>query len=281
MFGIQRQKEPSLIVVDITTLTSDRQSLQELKNIFTFHLPPFAKSVQDISIYIHSDYSPACYSNPNLPAAFFTARNRLHVITLFVRTGGDLGCEVVLCSLSQSFLSLVDTVAGQNRAEFDWRLWGPGGTRMMLPSLTPSHRPGPHETFASGTKYVTTGEPLSQPVDRVHICDFNQYALRRTSTNQQESALEEKETKTPLPYVDVTAPTKIVNDEVFQGEIETTLGYRTRCWVIPGEPKVRYPMSVEDAIVILVSGLRKDGATCTYNAYGVKEEDEEFHIFTL
>ena len=64
-------------------------------------------------------------------------------------------------------------------------------------------------------------------------------------------------------------------------QVETTLGYRTRCWVIPGEPKVRYPMSVEEAIVILVSGLRKDGATCTYNAYGVKEEDEEFHIFTL
>jgi hypothetical protein len=258
MFGVRTQRKPSLIVVDITTLTSQRQRLQKIKNVFAFHLPPFAKSVQDISIDIHSDQAPACHSDPDLSAPFFTTHNRLHIVTLLVQTGSDLARAVLLYSLSHSFLSLVDMVIGlgRNSAEFDWRLWGPEGTRMVLASPGSTLPPGTYKTLASGARCVTTGQPLSRPVDRIHIYDFNQHALKWSSTNQQENA-PEKEAKTPLPYVDVTAPTKIVNNEIFQGEIETRLGYRTKCWVIPGEPKVRFPMCVEDAIVISVSELEK------------------------
>jgi hypothetical protein len=258
LFGVQKPKEPSLIIVDITTLTPGRQRLEEVENKFTFHLPPFSNMVQDVKIDCYSVAAPE--PNPDFLVPFFTARdprNHLHLITLLVETG-DIVHQVHLYALSHSFLSLIDMAAGQNTADFDWPMWGPEGTRMMLTSAMSSRSALGPSTFPSGTRHVSTGRPATQPVDRIHIYDFNQYALRRSDKNKRENAEGgDSEDAQASPYADVTAPTTIAEDEIFQGEIETELGYRTKCWVIQGEPKVRYPLCVEDAIGIWVSDFEK------------------------
>ena len=149
--------------------------------------------------------------------------------------------------------------SGRNTADFDWHMWGPEGTRMMLTSepSTSFRSDLVKDTFPCGARHVSTGRPTTQPVDSILIYDFNQYALRWSEQNKKENTAGESEANIPSSYANITAPTKIVNYEIFQDEIETRLGYRTKRRIIPGEPKVRYSLCVEDAIGIWVSELEK------------------------
>jgi len=210
MFGVEKPDEPSLIVVDITTLTSERQRLREVENKFTFHFPPFADTVQHVGVFIHPELAVACKSNPDFPVPFFTAQDpRNLLLIILVIPAGGLFHQVHLYALNHSFLTLIDTATGQNGADFDWEMWGPEGTRMMVNRSVPFNRA--EISTPSGARHVSTGRQTTQPVDRIHIYDFNQYALRRSEQSKQEDASDEREEEAPSSYANVTAPTKIVD----------------------------------------------------------------------
>jgi hypothetical protein len=250
--------QPSLVVVNLAEQPPKRQRMPEMDNIFVFRLPPLAATARILNFGIESDPPRFHETESGIPVPFYTANhNCLHLIKTLVRTTEGYLQEVQLFALGHSFLSLLGTVGAQPAVYIDWLSWGPEGTRVMAPHSPLS------QYFVScsvRTRFISTGEPEARQVNCIYMYDFNQSALRWSMRNGNDSAsldstAHEMEGEEPAPYINITAPTKLTEVGIFQDEIETKLGYRRRCWTIPGEPKVRIPMCLDEGIAIVVSWL--------------------------
>jgi hypothetical protein len=195
---------------------------------------------------------------------FFAARhNRLYVVTIFLRTCAGFDREVQLYTLGTTFLSPIERAADPTSVYLDWHIWGPEGTRMML---HPSSSLETWESEVYGTRYVSTRQSPGSHTEFVYIYDFNQSGLKWSRKSSQSKGagsgmditiqdfMSGKRNVTPS-CLDVTTPTKIVDNEIFQDEVETKLGYNIKRWEIPGRPRVQSAMCSEDGLVFVVSEL--------------------------
>ena len=234
MFGILRAPlEPRLAVVDIVAQPPERQRLHNMGGAFIFHFPAFSEATTVVDFKVLSLPAPSWKPDPGLSVPFFTAQhNRLHLVTLLLHTYSGLVREAQLYTLGSTFLSPIEKNAGPNTVYLDWHMWGPEGTRMML-------SPFSHSTswirYVYGTKHVSTRQSEGSQAEFVYICDFNQLGLRWRRRNANagvdgsgavQDVKDGEHGEVELYCFDVTAPTKIVDNEIFQGEVETKLGDR-------------------------------------------------------
>jgi len=271
IFGIlEEETEPRLVVVNFTSQHPERRSLYETEGVFTFGFPTFSETANIVDLNIQSFPPPSWKPDPKLPVPFFTApHNRLYLVAILVQTSTGSYREVQLYALGSSFLSSVENAAGLN---LDWHMWGPEGTRMMI---SPFSAADTWERYVYGTKYTSTRQPPGSHAEFVHIYEFNQLGLKWSKKNVESKVAvsgtditiqDFKDGKEgDVSCSDVTAPTRIVDGEVFQDEVETKLGYTVKRWEIPGRPRVRSVMCSEDGLVIAYGEIRS----------------EEFHILTV
>ena len=270
VFGIfQPFEDPNLVVVDFIAETSKRRTLQDMENAFTFRFPPFAEAAHVLDLNIRSYPSPGWTPDPGLSVPFHSARHdRLYVIALPVQVNLDITRMVRVYALASTFLSCINTATGQSTRCFDWDVWGPMWTRMGVSQVLDSQW---FTRCVYGTRHASTRKQQGQHADYVYICDFNQLALRWSTrdANDAESSeigvdddsfVDQADAEASLPYVNVTAPSKIADSGIFRVEVETKLGYRVKRWAVPGKPRVRSVMCSEDGIVIVVSGSKRNGS---------------------
>ena len=258
--------EAILVAVDFIAESPDRRWLDDAETAFVFFFPPLAETVDILDVTVFSDPAPIWKPHSSLPVPFYTAlHDRLYVVNILVRPGGNDVRTVQLFALDSSFLSLMEKVSDE-RVRFDWALWGPNGTRMMVPEFPDS---GWFTRYVDGRRYVSTRASHTEPAHFVHVYDFNQRALRRSKLHESNAAhlanagvavagaMNAAKGEKIQPYLSVTEPTKFKGG-IFRDEVETRLGYRLKRWEIPGRPVILSVMCSEDGIVLVVSEWGKN-----------------------
>jgi hypothetical protein len=255
--------EASLVAVDFIAESPDRRRLDDVENAFVFCFPPLAEAVDILDITVFSDPAPVWKPHSSLSVPFFTARHdRLYVINILVRPDGNEVRTVQLFALDSSFLSLMEKISDEKDMRFDWALWGPNGTRMIVPEFPDS---GWFTRYVNGRRYVSTRASPMEPAHFVYVYDFNQLALGRSILLESKAAhllnadvaaagaMVKAKGEKVQQYLGVTAPTKFTGGGIFRDEVETRLGYRVKCWAIPERPEILSVMCSEDGIVLVVS----------------------------
>ncbi|KIL71782.1 hypothetical protein M378DRAFT_155391 [Amanita muscaria Koide BX008] len=243
--------QPRLVAIDFIAEPAERRKLEDTEKTFIFCLPALAETADAFRVDVRTDPAATWQPDSKLPVPFFTSPNhRLYVITLLIATERNFVRTVQLCALGNTFLSLIERFTGQNTAYFNWRTWGPEGTRMTVLQFVPSQT---WVCYVYGTRYVSARR--KHRTDYVYIYDFNQQALRWNSVNEEGDAANTDMNIAVESTVDgwkaITAPTITANEEIFEDRIETKLGFRVRSWAIPGPSRQRSMMCSEDGIVIV------------------------------
>ncbi|KIL61348.1 hypothetical protein M378DRAFT_166998 [Amanita muscaria Koide BX008] len=264
--------QPALVVVDIVAEDPKLQTLDEVENAFTFHFPSMAVGADVLGMKIRSDPAPG-WKPGSVP--FFTARhNHLVFINILIhrRDSATGRTEVSLYALSSSFLSLIRNATAQKSEHFDWLSWGPEGSRMTLYHFRLLEH---WMRYVYGTRHVSSR--WLPEASYIYMYDFNQLALRWSQDREKSSdvSLGSGRDKGYTPdepgegeaeaYINVTEPTKITDCEIFEGEVESRLGYRMKRWPAPRNRSVRTVMCTEDGIVLV---------------YG-NDTEETYHIMTV
>jgi len=259
-YGTQIIVGANLVAIDFIAESPERQRLDDMENAFVFCFPPLAEMAAALDISIFSYPVPTWKPHSNLSVPFFTAQHdRLYVINIPVRIDGGIVRTVQLFALDSSFRRLMERASDEKGACFDWASWGPDGTRMMIPEFPDSSW---YTRYVHGRRYASTRASHIEPARFVYVYDFNQLALRQSKLHESNAAYScnadiadtgamDTETGEKLqPYINVTAPTR-VKGGIFQDEVETRLGYRVKCWNIPGQPAILSALCSEDGIVLV------------------------------
>ncbi|KAK7059119.1 Amino-acid acetyltransferase, mitochondrial [Paramarasmius palmivorus] len=157
-------------------------------------------------------------------------------------------------------------------SQLGWDEWGPKGTRFV-----PFHPTQAHslvwECFCYGSRYVVkecSNRTNDSPM--ILLFDFNQRALRRDTASHSDdnpADLADLEWLPPDVTLAITKPS--MTQGIFDGEVETCLGYRVRIASLPPKSEHCTLMCSEDAVIVVnqfVSSASKAAARAqSFRAY--------------
>lgn len=251
---------PVLLVVDFEKESERRQSASDVQYSFSFHYPHLLGDVQPIAFQIQSDPAPLWQARRDPCVPFHIDKNNsLYVVSLWVQVEDAVRCVTTLVP-STTLLTCINGLNSKglahNEVDFDWDLWGPRGTRMLVPAQ-------PHSSiwvcYVYGSKYVVseTDQNGGSSSLSIKIYDFNQLALKRglsTEPHTQTTASSANHLQHGVSLDQQTQyqifPTLLEGGDIFEEDVQTFLPYRSRTLALP----FNYNCSVlcsEDSIIIV------------------------------
>ena len=230
---------PELVVVDFwEERDSDPHFLNDLEHVVTFGYPEFHTLCLDINI--RTDPSPS-YQPNSTPFLQDTS----HVLFVVSFSMDNYSARQYLIQFLPSS-SLTSFLKNENKSYYEWKKWGPHGSRLLFSS------PYSRNYFVNGWKYATLEDDTSHDGFVARLYDFNQVAIKRN----YKDTMDEGTCTNGNSWVYQRAGTTVIPG-LSKFLAKTTLPYRSRVLPLEDVHERCLVHCAEDQLIILDASLWK------------------------